>query len=218
MLSQTAKNLVLPVVALAGARRLRLAGGCLLLASLLTLATAAHGSQPMEDLKKSVDDGLRILQDPHYRPADRKAMQQQHLRQVLFRDFDFWEFSKRVLADRWGFFTDAQRSEFVDVFARFLADHYLARLQERYTDERVVVRGQKITAPGRAVVTSGVIWMNREFPVEVRMHARSGKWRIYDVSVIGISAVQIYRAQFQEIMRTHSPAQVIELIKRRNSE
>ena len=52
MLSQTAKNLVLPVVALAGARRLRLAGGCLLLASLLTLATAAHGSQPMEDLKK----------------------------------------------------------------------------------------------------------------------------------------------------------------------
>jgi len=218
MLSQTAKNLVLPVVALAGARRLRLAGGCLLLASLLTLATAAHGSQPMEDLKKSVDDGLRILQDPHYRPADRKAMQQQQLRQVLFRDFDFWEFSKRVLADQWGLFTDAQRSEFVEVFARFLADHYLARLQERYTDERVVVRGQKITAPGRAVVTSGVIWMNREFPVEVRMHARSGKWRIYDVSVIGISAVQIYRAQFQEIMRTHSPSQVIELIKRRNAE
>ena len=206
------------MVALAGARRLRLAGGCLVMTVLLTLATAAHGSQPMDDLKKSVDDGLRILQDPHYRPADRKAMQQQQLRQVLFRDFDFWEFSKRVLADQWGLFTDAQRSEFVDVFARFLADHYLARLQERYTDERVVVRGQKITAPGRAVVTSGVIWMNREFPVEVRMHARSGKWRIYDVSVIGISAVQIYRAQFQEIMRTHSPAQVIELIKRRNSE
>ena len=206
------------MVALAGARRLRLAGGCLVMTVLLTLATAAHGSQPMDDLKKSVDDGLRILQDPHYRPADRKAMQQQQLRQVLFRDFDFWEFSKRVLADQWGLFTDAQRSEFVEVFARFLADHYLARLQERYTDERVVVRGQKITAPGRAVVTSGVIWMNREFPVEVRMHARSGKWRIYDVSVIGISAVQIYRAQFQEIMRTHSPAQVIELIKRRNAE
>ena len=218
MLSQTAKNLVLPMVALAGARRLRLAGGCLVMTVLLTLATAAHGSQPMDDLKKSVDDGLRILQDPHYRPADRKAMQQQQLRQVLFRDFDFWEFSKRVLADQWGLFTDAQRSEFVEVFARFLADHYLARLQERYTDERVVVRGQKITAPGRAVVTSGVIWMNREFPVEVRMHARSGKWKICDVSVIGISAVQIYRAQFREIMRTHSPSQVIELITRRNAE
>lgn len=218
MLSQTAKNLVLPLVALARSRPCRLAGPCLLVASLLTLATAAHGSQPMDDLKKSIDDGLRILQDPHYRSADRKAMQQQHLRQALYRDFDFTEFSKRVLADKWKRFTESQRSEFVEVFSRFLADHYLARLQERYTDEKIVLRTQEVTAPGRAVVTSGVIWMNREFPVEVRMHARGGRWKVYDVSVIGISAVQIYRAQFQEIMRTHSPSQVIELIKRRNAE
>ena len=218
MLSQTAKNLVLPEVARAKARRGGLVGRCLLVVSLLMLATAAHGSQPMDDLKNSIDDGLRILQDPHYQPADRKALQQQHLRQVLYRDFDFAEFSKRVLADQWKLFTDAQRFEFVEVFSRFLADHYLARLQERYTDEKVVVRGQEISAPGRAVVKSGVIWMNREFPVEVRMHARSGKWKIYDVSVIGISAVQIYRAQFREIMRTHSPSQVIELITRRNAE
>jgi phospholipid transport system substrate-binding protein len=218
MLARTAKNLVLPVVVRARARRCWLGGGCVLAACLLALATAAHGSQPIDALQKSVDDGLRILQDPQYRPAERKAVQQQQLRQVLYRDFDFAEFSKRVLADHWGHFTDDQRVEFVEVFSRFLADHYLARLQERYTDERVLLRGQKITAPGRAVVNSGVIWMNREFPVEVRMHARGGKWRIYDVSVIGISAVQIYRAQFLEIMRTHSPAQVIELIKRRNAE
>ncbi len=218
MLARTAKNLVLPVVVRARARRRWIGGGWLLVAWLLTLATAAHGSQPIDDLKKSVDDGLRILQDPQYRPSDRKAAQQQHLRQLLYRDFDFAEFSKRVLADHWGHFSDEQRLEFIEVFSRFLADHYLARLQERYTDERVFLRGQKITAPGRAVVSSGVIWMNRELPVEVRMHARSGKWKIYDVSVIGISAVQIYRAQFQELMRTHSPAQVIELIKRRNAE
>lgn len=218
MLSQTAKNLVLPVVALAKARRRGLAGRCLLIASLLTVASAAYGSQPMDDLRKSVDDGLRILRDPHYQPVDRKALQQQHLRQVLYRDFDFAEFSKRVLADKWNLFTDGQRVEFIEVFSRFLADHYLARLQQRYTDEKVVLRGQEITAPGRALVRSGVIWMNREFPVEVRMHARGGEWKVYDVSVIGISAVQIYRAQFQEIMRTHSPSQVIELIKRRNEE
>jgi phospholipid transport system substrate-binding protein len=218
MLARTAKNLVLPVVVRARARRPWLGGGCVLVACLLALATAAHASQPIDELKKSVDEGLRILQDPQYRPADRKAAQQQLLRQVLYRDFDFAEFSRRVLADHWGRFTEDQRVEFTEVFSRFLADHYLARLQERYTDERVFLRGQTITAPGRAVVSSGVIWMNREFPVEVRMHARGGRWKIYDVSVIGISAVQIYRAQFQEIMRTHSPSQVIELIKRRNAE
>ena len=34
------------------------------------------------------------------------------------------------------------------------------------------------------------------------MHFQNGRWKTYDVSVLGISAVQIYRAQFQEIMST----------------
>jgi phospholipid transport system substrate-binding protein len=218
MLPQTAKNLVLPVVDFARLRRHGPSWAFLLIAALLALAPPAHGSQPMEALQKTIDDGMRILKDPYYQPADRKALQQHHLRQLLYRDFDFAEFSKRVLADQWALFTAAQRLEFVEVFSRFLADHYLARLQQRYSDEKVVLRGQDITAPGRAVVRSGVTWMNREFSVDVRMHARGGSWKTYDVIVIGISAVQIYRAQFREIMRTHSPSQVIELIRRRNEE
>jgi phospholipid transport system substrate-binding protein len=218
MLPQTAKNLVLPVVDPARGKRRGSLRAFLLVAALLALATAAHGSQPMEVLQKTIDDGMRILKDPYYQPADRKALQQHHLRQLLYRDFDFAEFSKRVLADKWALFTTPQRLEFIEEFSRFLADHYLARLQQYYSDERVVLRGQDITAPGRAVVKSGVIWRNREFAIEVRMHARGGNWKPYDVSVIGISAVQIYRAQFREIMRTHSPSQVIELIRRRNEE
>jgi ABC-type transporter MlaC component len=38
------------------------------------------------------------------------------------------------------------------------------------------------------------------------------------VSALGISAVQLYREQFQEIMRTQSPAEVIALIKARLEE
>jgi phospholipid transport system substrate-binding protein len=185
---------------------------------MLALATAAHGSQPMDAFRKSVDDGLRILEDPYYQSADHKALQQHQLRQLLYRDFDFTEFSKRVLADKWALFTTLQRIEFVEVFSHFLADYYLTRLQEYYTNEKVVLHGQDLMGPGRAVVRSGVIWRNREFPVEIRMHASGGIWKIYDVRVIGISAVQIYRAQLQEIMRTHSPAQVIELIKQRGAE
>ena len=199
-------------------RRCGPAGTLLLVATMLALATAAYGSQPMDTFRKSVDDGLRILNDPYYQSADRKALQQHRLRQVLYRDFDFTEFSRRVLADKWALFTARQRIEFVEVFSRFLADYYLAQLQAYYRNDKVVVYGQDMIAPGRAVVRSGVLWKGREFPVEIRMHARSGSWKAYDVCVIGISAVQIYRAQLQEIMRTQSPTQVIELIKHRLEE
>jgi ABC-type transporter MlaC component len=210
--------MVLPAGAASRDRRRRPAATFLLIAAILALATAAHGSQPMDALRKSVDDGLRILNDPFYQSADRKALQQHQLRQLLYRDFDFTEFSKRALADKWALFTAPQRIEFVEVFSRFLADHYLARIQEYYRNEKVVLYGQDLIAPRRAVVRSGVVWKNREIPVEVRMHARGGNWKTYDVQVIGISAVQIYRAQLQEIMRTQSPAQVIELIKQRLEE
>ncbi|MGE5255142.1 MAG: phospholipid-binding protein MlaC [Hyphomicrobiales bacterium] len=189
-----------------------------MIAAMLALATAAHGSQPIDALRKSIDEGMNILNDPYYQPADRKGLQQLQLRQLLYRDFDFTEFSKWVLADKWTLFTKPQRVEFVEVFSRFLADYYLTRLQEYYHNEKVVLHGQELISPGRAVVRSGVIWKNREFPVEIRMHARGGDWKIYDVCVIGFSAVQIYRAQLREIMRTQSPAQVIELIKQRLEE
>jgi len=193
-------------------------GVVLLVAAMLAAAATAHGAQPMDTLKQSIEDGVKILKDPYFQPADRKPLQQQKLRDVLYRDFDFTEFSQRVLADKWVLFSPVQRREFVEVFARFLADYYLARLQQYYADEKLIVQGQEILAPGRARVRVNLSWRNREFAVEVRLRLRGGSWMIYDLSVLGISAVQIYRAQFQEIMRTQSPAEVIDLIKGRLAE
>jgi phospholipid transport system substrate-binding protein len=185
----------------------------LLAAALLAGTQAAQAFQPIDVLQRSIDDGLQILNEPNCQPADCKAFQKERLRRMLSRDFDFAEFSKRVLAQKWILFTEAQRREFVAVFSRFLAEHYLSQLQQHYSNEKVLLHGQTIIAPGRAVVKSGVVWLNREFAVDVRMHTPGGAWKIYDVIVMGISAIQIYRVQFQHLMRTQSPAQVIELIK-----
>jgi len=195
-------------------------GGCTLLTIWLMLAAAAApaATQPREALMQSIDDGRRILMDPAYQPADRKPLQQEKLRDLLYRDFDFTEFSRRVLANKWALFSPVQRQEFVQVFSRFLADFYLSRLQQHYTDETVAVREQTVTAPGKARVRAAVVWQAREFPVEIYLHDRGFGWKIYDLSALGISAVQIYRAQFQEILRTRSPAEVIELIKARLEE
>jgi phospholipid transport system substrate-binding protein len=199
-------------------------GGCvlrcvvLLLAAMPALAPMAYANPPSDTVKQIIEDGRRILKDPLYEPADRKPLQQERLRDLLYRDFDFLEFSRRVLADKWVLFSPTQREEFVQVFSRFLAEFYLSRLQKRYTDEMVAVSDQAVTAPGKARVQAKVIWRNREFPIEIRLHDRGGGWKMYDLSAMGISAVQLYRAQFKEIMRTQSPAEVIELIKARLAE
>jgi phospholipid transport system substrate-binding protein len=194
-------------------------GGCLLLGILLlAAASTASGARPGDALMQSIEDARRILMDPDYQSTDRRPSQQEKLRAILYRDFDFAEFSRRVLADKWTLFSPMQREEFVQVFSRFLADFYLSRLQQHYTDETVTLREQKIIAPGRARVRVKVAWRSRELPIEIRLHDQGGEWKIYDLSALGISAVQLYRAQFQEILRTQSPAQVIDLIRARLEE
>lgn len=218
MLRQVRTHRALPIAARSNAAEYLLPGLVLLMAAMLAMAATAHGAQPSDTVRQGIEDARRILKDPFYQPADRKAMQQERLRDVLYRDFDFMEFSRRVLADKWALFSPAQRQEFVQVFSRFLADYYLSRLQNHYTDETVAVREQAFTAPGKAWVRAMVIRRDLEFPIEIRLHDRGGGWKIYDLSALGISAVQIYRAQFQELLRTQSPGEVIDLIKSRLEE
>jgi ABC-type transporter MlaC component len=186
--------------------------------ALLVLSGPAAAAGPVETCRQTVAEGLRILNDPQGRPPERKPLQQERLWAVLAEGFDFTEFSKRVLAEKWAAFLPAQQAEFVDAFSRFLGNYYLEQLLNYYTSETVTCRDQEVLGPGRAVVKAEVVWMSRPVPVEVRMLKHAGRWRAYDVSVIGFSAVAIYRAQFREIMRTHSPAQAIALVRSRINE
>jgi phospholipid transport system substrate-binding protein len=186
--------------------------------AMLVLSGPAFAAGPVETCRQTVAAGLHILNDPQGRSPERKALQQERLRAVLAEGFDFTEFSKRVLAEKWDTFLPAQRAEFVDAFSKFLGNYYLAQLLQHYTNETVTCRGQEMLGPARAVVKADVVWMNWLIPVEVRMLKQAGRWRAYDVSVIGFSAVQSYRAQFREILRTHSPSQVIALVRSRMDE
>ncbi len=185
--------------------------GCLLL--LTAFPTLAEGNQPIEALQKGVEEGLRILNDPEFSDADRKDAQQQKLRIILEQHFDFREFSRRVLAANWENFTPSQREEFVRIFSEFLGRFYMGKLQEKYKDERLIYVSQEMMSARRALVRIKVVWKGQGIPVDLRMIRRKGLWKVYDIEVVGISAVRNYRAQFNSILSKETPAQVIELLK-----
>ena len=183
----------------------------------ITILIAAPGlssaGEPLEDLRQGIDKGIRILEDPRYEDASQENVQQQKLREVALQIFDFREFSKRVLGSHWKKFTPQQRNEFSQTFAEFLGKFYLGRLQTRYNGEKVLYIGQKIIRKSRALVEIKVLWKNVEVPVKLRMKKKHGIWKVYDLSVLGISAVANYRAQFHGILQKEKPDQVIETIK-----
>jgi len=180
------------------------------LAATPSLADEDH---PIGALRKGVEEAIRILKNPEFNNADRKDVQQQKLRAIMARLFDFDEFSRRVLASKWKDFTPAQRKEFVDAFSDFLAKFYLGQLQRRYKDETLIYVEQQLTSPTRALVKVRVVWRGEKIPVDLLMIKREGLWKVYDIQLLGFSAIRNYRAQFQFMLLTETPAQVIERLK-----
>jgi len=185
--------------------------GCFLV--LTAIPALADGDQPIEALRKGVEAGLQILKDPEFNDAGRKDAQQQKLRMILEQSFDFHEFSRRVLASNWKNFAPAQRETFVRIFTEFLGKFYMAKLQEKYRDESLIYVGQEMKSATRALVNIKVVWKGQQIPIALRMIKRKGLWKVYDIQVLGISAVKNYRAQFQFLLQTETPAQVIERLK-----
>jgi len=47
------------------------------------------------------------------------------------------------------------------------------------------------------------------------MKKKHGTWKVYDLSALGVSAVSNYRAQFNWILQSETPDQVINTLKER---
>ena len=181
---------------------------------IITLITApAPAEQPLEALQRGIDKGISVLEDPQYQDNSNNIEQAQKLWEATQEIFDFKEFSRRVLASHWKNFTSRQREEFVKLMGEFLGKPNLRKLQSRYNGERIIYADQKLISKTRALVEIKVLWKNLEIPVKLRMKNNQGKWKVYDLSALGISAVSSYRAQLHQILQKKSPAEVIEIFK-----
>jgi phospholipid transport system substrate-binding protein len=174
--------------------------------------------EPMEAVRQNIEKGIRVLEDPQYTDVSRKQAQQQILWEIMQQTYDFKEFSRKVLASRWYEFSERQRNEFVKVFSEFLGKFYLGKLQDRYGGQKVNFLRQQMISNSRALVEIEVTWEKLKIPLTLRMTNRSGKWKVYDLSAVGINAVSNYRAQFKSILSKESPQQIIARLKEKIAE
>ena len=173
----------------------------------------SFAQEPLEAVQQNIDKGISVLEDPQYEDDSRKQEQQQMLWEIMQQTYDFEEFSRIVLGSHWYNFSGQQRDEFVKLFSEFLSKLYLGKLQDRYSGQKVNYLRQQMISKSRALVEVEVLWRNLKVPVQLRVTNRSGQWKVYDLSVLGINAVSNYRAQFKGILIKESPQQIIGRLK-----
>ena len=188
-------------------------GRGILTAMLVVVAPLVCADEPIDLLRRNVERSINVLEDPRY--DTEKMAQRDKLCEIVQEIFDPLIFARLALAAEWARFSEVEKDEFEDVFPTFLCRHYLTMLQDRYAGEQVNFTRQTFKSNTRVSIEADIIWQGVEVPIEVRMVLREGRWIAYDLVVAGVSAVMLYRVQFQTVLRESTPAQLIEDIRKK---
>ena len=116
-------------------------------------------------------------------------------------------------------FTSQQRTEFTDLFAHFVSNNYLQRIQGTYQDIQIEYVGQEVseTKPIARVKTR-LIRPSGDVSLDYSLRLRDGSWKVYDVFAEGVSLTQNYKTQFEKILMKETPAQLIDRLKKKIAE
>jgi phospholipid transport system substrate-binding protein len=186
----------------------------MILAMIVTLAIAipAWGGEPTDRIKGGTDKIIAVLSDPGLL-GDQKAEERRlAIRKAVDELFDWEEMAKRSLARHWRERSDEEKKEFVVLYGKLLERTYLDRV-EGYSGEEVIYTEERIDGKYALVKVKIVSKTKQEIAVDYRLKNKKEEWLVYDVSVEGVSLVNNYRTQFNQILMKSSYESLVERLK-----
>lgn len=129
----------------------------------------------------------------------------------LLPNVDVAGMSRSVLGRQvWNKATAAERSQFSQAFTRLVIRTYSSPLAQ-YSDETVQFLPLRGALNSRFIRVNSVIvrTQGQNIPLTYSLIDKNGKWKIYDISVEGVSLLQSFRSQFSQALQHSSINDVI---------
>jgi phospholipid transport system substrate-binding protein len=190
------------------------------LAFMLSFGTSvplASAGAPTDQLGDGIDRIFKVLGDRDLLGEEKAPKRKLAVKRIAGEIFDFPEMSKRTLGRHWDERTPAERQEFARLFTELIEQSYFSKLDE-HGSEKTVFRSETVDGSSALVKTTLMLARGAQMPLAYAMHETGDRWRVYDLSIDGISLVSNYRAQFNRIIRTSSYADLVTRLKTRQAE
>lgn len=167
-------------------------------------------------LMETIDKGFAILKDTSLKGEEKVQERRQMLWKEISPIFNFDEMSKRALGQHWKSRTPEEKREFVELFTTIMKDAYIGKT-DTYSGEKVVIVSEKQDKKYATVQTKIITNKGTEVSVDYNMLNNPGGWAIYDVIIEGVSLVNNYRSQFNNILIKSSYKELVQKIKAKQS-
>jgi phospholipid transport system substrate-binding protein len=187
------------------ARRGGLSSFIILLSSALFVLNAVAASTaspqpgPEQLVKQTADQVLSKLQQERPELKAHPDKIYNLVKDIILPHFDFKRMSQWVLGANWRRATAEQRDHFLTEFRDLLVNTYGYALL-RYENENIQylpTRGNP--ASGRVEVRTQIQQPEgTSIPVDYQLYKKQGEWKVFDLSIDGMSLVTNYRSSFAD--------------------
>lgn len=179
---------------------------------ILAIAIPVWGGEPTDRIKGGTDKIIAVLSDPNLLGDEKADERRQAIRKAVYELFDWEEMARRSLARHWRERTDEEKKEFVVLYGELLERTYLDRV-EGYSGEEVIYMEERVDGKYALVKAKIVTKTKQEVAVDYKLKTKSKQWLVYDVSVEGVSLVNNYRTQFNQILMKSTYETLVERLK-----
>ena len=189
----------------------------LILAFGLSSVPAAWAGPPTDQLRNGMERIFKILADPDLTGDEKASRRKSAVTRTAGEIFDFGEMSKRTLGRHWDQRTPAERQDFARLFTELIQRSYFSKIDE-HGSEKTVFRSETMDGDHALVRTTLLLARGVQMPLDYSMLNASERWRVYDLSIDGISLIANYRTQFNRVIRSSSYADLVIRLKSHQAE
>ncbi len=114
--------------------------------------------------------------------------------------FDFPLMAKlSVGKEHWLQFNAKQKDEFSSLFTELFQSFYIDKL-DLFSDEEVVFQPAIVVKKKKVQVPTTLLSKGKKYSVLYKMANTENGWKIYDITIEGVSLIHTYRSQYQHIL------------------
>jgi phospholipid transport system substrate-binding protein len=139
--------------------------------------------------------------------------------EIVLPHFDFERMSSWVLGKYWRTATPAQRDRFTQEFRTLLVRTYAKSLSE-YTDNKITYLPMRGSPQQSEVKVRTEVEQPGGFPIPIDydLYRKGDDWKVYDVTIDGVSLVTNYRTTFANQIREDGLDKLIATLADRNQQ
>jgi phospholipid transport system substrate-binding protein len=184
-----------------------------ILGSLLLLGSFAWAqSAPDALIKSTVDEVLSVMRQ-NKDPQTLRALAEEK----VLPHFDFTRMTRLAVGRPWQSATPSQQEALVGGFRALLVNTYAAAISNGVTPaDKIEVKAPQGSANDVTVKTIAHRSGKEPIVVDYRLAKNSDTWKVYDVTVEGISLVQTYRGTFSAEIARSGIDGLIKTLEQRN--